>query len=130
MAQTMFERYGGFATLSKLVMALYDKVLDSDIAGPFFDDVDMRRLIDHQTKFISQLMGGPATYTDAMLEQLHARLAIDDAAFDEVMELFEETLEDFELEPEDIEQLMDDMNSKRPVIVTVSGMTPQGDQAS
>ena len=124
MAQTMFERYGGFATLSKVVMSLYDKVLDSDVAGLFFDDVDMRRLIDHQTKFISQLMGGPATYTDAMLRQLHARLGIHDAAFDEVMDLFEETLEDFELEPEDIEYLMDEMNSKRPFIVTVPSVHP------
>ena len=129
MAQTMFERYGGFATLSKLVMALYDKVLDSDIAGPYFDDVDMRRLIDHQTKFISQLMGGPASYTDAMLEQLHARLDIDDAAFDEVMDLFEETLEDFELERGDIEHLVDEMNSKRSVIVSTSDAPSSGSDA-
>lgn len=61
MSQSMFERYGGFAKLSK-VMAFYDRVLDSDVIGDFFEGVDMRRLIDHQTKFISQVMGGPAAY--------------------------------------------------------------------
>jgi len=54
MARTPFEKYGGFATVSKIVMVFYDRVLDSDIMAPFFDDVDMRRLTDHQTKFISQ----------------------------------------------------------------------------
>ena len=72
MAQSRFERYGGFAVLSKVVMALYDKILDSDVAGPYFDGVDVRHVIDHQTKFVSQLMGGPEAYTDPMLQQLHS----------------------------------------------------------
>jgi hemoglobin len=42
-------------------MAFYDRVLNSDVIGAYFDDIDMRQLIDHQTKFISQGMGGPAT---------------------------------------------------------------------
>ena len=37
MASTMFERYGGFATVSKIVSAFYDKVLDSSILAPYFD---------------------------------------------------------------------------------------------
>jgi hypothetical protein len=46
---TMFERYGGFATVSKVVMAFYDKALDSDVIGVYFENVDMPALIDHQT---------------------------------------------------------------------------------
>lgn len=119
MAQSMFERYGGFGSLSKVVLAFYDKVLDSDVTGPYFDGVDMRRLVDHQTQFLSQVMGGPASYTDAMLRQLHLRLGISDVAFDEAMELLRDTLEDFELDPEDIHAVMDGMESKRHVIVIV-----------
>jgi hemoglobin len=44
MSKTMFERYGGFANVSKVVMAFYDKALDSDIIGHHFEDVEMRRL--------------------------------------------------------------------------------------
>jgi hemoglobin len=57
----MLERYGGFPTLSRIVMDFYDRVIDSDVLGPFFEDVDMRRLVDHQTKFVAWLMGGPAS---------------------------------------------------------------------
>ncbi len=117
MAQTMFERYGGFGTLSKVVMAFYDKVLDSDVIGDYFDGVDMRRLIDHQTKFISQIMGGPATYSDPALAHLHSHLAITDAAFDEMTRLFEETLEDFDVDPVDTRTIVGELESRRALIV-------------
>lgn len=55
---TMFDRYGGFTSVSKIVMSFYDKVLDSETVGPYFEDIDMKALIDHQTKFIAQVMGG------------------------------------------------------------------------
>lgn len=113
----MFERYGGFGKLHKIVMSFYDKVLDSDVMGSFFDGVDMRRLIDHQTKFISQVMGGPATYSNEMLAQIHAHLAIDNEAFDEMHSLLRETLEEFDLEPKDIEYLISEIKARRQWIV-------------
>ena len=118
MARSMFERYGGFAKLSKVVMAFYDKALDSDVIGDYFEDVDMRRLVDHQTKFIASIMGGPASYTNEALRQLHARLNIDQRAFDEMAALLEETLEDFDFKREDIDQIIADVKSRSPYIVS------------
>ena len=43
---TLFDKYGGFATVSKVVMSFYDRVLDSDQIGEYFEDIDMKRLID------------------------------------------------------------------------------------
>jgi hemoglobin len=40
---------GGFAKVRLLVSEFYDRVLDSDTLAPYFDGIDMRRLIDHQT---------------------------------------------------------------------------------
>jgi hemoglobin len=119
MTQSMFERCGGFATVSKVVMAFYEKVLDSEVMAEFFEDVDMRRLIDHQTQFISQLMGGPTAYSDDMLRDLHARLGIHDEAFDEMTSLLTEALEDFELDQQDIDEVMREVTGRRDLIVTV-----------
>ncbi len=58
MRQSMFERYGGFATISQVVGSFYDKMLASPITSPYFVDVDMGPLIDHQTKFFAFLWGG------------------------------------------------------------------------
>lgn len=118
MSATMFDRYGGFASVSKIVMAFYDRVLDSDIVGFYFEDTDMRALIDHQTKFISSLMGGPASYSNDVLRRVHAGLDIDRRAFDEVVALLIETLEDFEIDPDDVDEIRQAMESRAPLIVT------------
>jgi hemoglobin len=118
MPKSMFERYGGFASVSKIVMAFYDKVLDSDIIGHHFEDVEMSRLIDHQTKFIASVMGGPAAYSDDALHRMHAHLKIDKAQFEEMNALLEETLEDFELEQKDIDEVMAHIRARAPYIIT------------
>jgi hemoglobin len=114
----MFDRYGGFACVSKIVMAFYDRVLDSDIVGDYFEDTDMKSLIDHQTKFISSLMGGPASYTNDVLQRVHAGLNIDRRAFDEVISLLTETLEDFDFRPEDVDEIRNAMESRASVIIS------------
>ena len=112
MSQSMFDRYGGFTAVSKIVMAFYNKALDSDIIGHYFDNVDMRSLVDHQTKFISSIMGGPASYTNDQLARVHAHLNIDMIAMDEMVALLRETLEEFNLDPSDIDQIVDELRDR------------------
>ncbi len=113
----MFDRYGGFATVHRIVLGFYDRLLDSDIVAPYFEDTDMPTLVDHQTKFISQIMGGPATYSNEVLEQIHRHLAITQEAFDEMTSILEQTLKEFELAEEDVRFIMADIKSRRPFIV-------------
>ena len=116
-AETMFERYGGFAKLSRVVSSFYGRVMDTPMLAPYFAGIDMRRQIDHQTKFIAALMGGPASYTREHLERVHARLEITDEAFDELTLLLRETLEDFDFDESDIAAVYGDVVSYRTVIV-------------
>ena len=99
--QSLYERIGGFAEVHKLVSALYDGILDSDTLAPYFDSVDMPRLIDHQTNFVAFLMGGPASYTDDAIQRVHQHLSIDRPAFDEMKALFVATLADFGITGDD-----------------------------
>jgi hemoglobin len=117
MGQSIFERYGGFAKISKIVMSFYDKILGSPLLSPYFAKTDMKRLIDHQTKFISSLMGGPASYTSEHLERVHAHLGITEVAFKESLTLMKETLEDHEFLDEDVQTVGDAMNSQKNHIV-------------
>ena len=120
MKRSIFEQYGGFGAVSKIVMSFYDKVLDSPTVSPFFSGTDMKRLIDHQTKFIAYIMGGPASYTNEQLERVHARLGITEPIFFETLALLQETLEDFDFEDEDIEAVGDEMVSRKNYIITRS----------
>ena len=82
----MFERYGGFAKINRIVMSFYEKMTTSPITKGYFEKTNMRRLIDHQTKFIASMMGGPASYTNEHLERVHARLGITETAFMETVD--------------------------------------------
>jgi len=117
MRQTIFERYGGFSTVSQVVMSFYDKVLDSPATSPYFSGVDMKRLIDHQTKFFAALMGGPASYSNDHLEKVHARLGITEAAFLEALVMMKDTLEEHDFQDEDIQIVQDEMMARKNYIV-------------
>ncbi len=116
--QTIFEKYGGFSKVSKVVMAFYDALLDSDEIGPFFDDVDMSKMVDHQTKFIASLLGGPAAYTDNQLRQLHSHLDINDLHFDELKVVLSKTLQDHGFAASDIEAVLGAFENRRHLIVS------------
>ena len=95
--------------MSRIVSSFYDRVLDSPILSPYFEKTDMRRLIDHQTKFIASIMGGPASYSNDVLERVHAHLNIDQEAFDEMVLILGETLEDFNMADTDVESVRDEI---------------------
>ncbi|MGI9402294.1 MAG: group I truncated hemoglobin [Rhizobiaceae bacterium] len=115
--QSLFDKYGGFSNISKVVMTFYDAVLDSDEIGPFFDDIDMAKMVDHQTKFVASLLGGPAAYTDGQLRTMHARLDITHDHFDELLVILREALEKHGVEDNDILAVVSEYEQRRSVIV-------------
>jgi hemoglobin len=119
---TMFERYGGLAFVTRFVLSFYDRVFASVGLAPFFADTDMQRLVEHQAKFISSVMGGPASYSHAMLRDSHAHLHIDDRAFDEMIGLLRATLADFKIADADIATIIAELNTRRPDIVHGRGV--------
>jgi hemoglobin len=118
MPRTIYERYGGFAFVHRVVTSFYDKVLDSPVTSQDFVDVDMRRLIDHQTKFVASVLGGPASYTTDQLARVHARLGITEPAFLEVVALLVETLEEHSFTEDDKHVVVDEIMACRHVIIT------------
>ena len=118
MTRSIFERYGGFASVHRVVMSFYEKMLDSPITAPYFKNTQMKTLIDHQTKFISSMMGGPASYTNDHLERVHANLGITNQAFSEAVDMLKETMEDHDFEDEDIDEVEGEVMSHKPYIVT------------
>ena len=120
MTASLYEKYGGFATVSRIVMRLYDMILDDDDLGPFFDDTEMPKLIDHQTKFIASLMGGPASFSDAHLTGAHRGLEIVDVHFDRLKELVAETVSEFGVDPDDAAAILAEIETKRPLLVPAS----------
>lgn len=118
MTDTIFDRYGGFAKVSRIVSAFYQRVLASPIISGYFADIDLRTLIDHQTKFIATIMGGPASFSNEHLARVHAPHGIDDVAFEEMASLMRETLADFDFSETDIATVIGEILARRSFIVT------------
>ncbi len=115
--QTLYEKCGGFSAVSRIVLDLYDRLLDDDDVGPFFDEVEMARVIDHQTKFISSLLGGPASYSDEQIRRMHNHLAIGDEHFARLRAILAETLSDHGLGSDEVASVVDEFEKRRALVV-------------
>lgn len=117
MAST-FQNYGGFSAVSRVVLSFYEMVLDSEIVGHHFDDVDMAKLMDHQTKFVSALMGGPTSISDEQLALVHRRLDITDAEFDEIVNLLGRAMTQNGMQEADVRDVEQKFNAKRSLVMS------------
>ncbi len=117
MSETLYDKYGGFAGISTVVHLFYDKIKRSEQLSSYFEDVDMARLIDHQTQFLCGVLGGPATYTGRSLEAAHRSLSVTAEAFAEVARLLGEALEEAGVEQEDIDTILGVVGSHAEAVV-------------
>jgi hemoglobin len=114
---TLFERLGGFAGVSKIVSEFYDRVLDDELIGPLFEGIDMRRLIDHQTKFVATVMGGPASFSNEALKRVHGHVPIDREAFNRMRDIMEQCLIDHGLAEPERRQVIEEIEARSAYVV-------------
>ncbi len=114
---SLFTKNGGFRTLRAVIFDFYDRVLDSDVVGHFFENVDLAKLVDHQTKFFASILGGPVGFVDQRLANAHAHLHVTDAHFDEIVSILKETLQDVGFTHEDLSATIIAVEARRPLIV-------------
>ena len=110
-AMSLFDKYGGFATISTLVSELYDELIANEITAPYFDISDLRALMDHQVKFLSQALGGPEQYSGRAMNAAHTGLKISEQAFVEVAKTVQFVLEDNHVETDDINTILGILSS-------------------
>lgn len=117
---SLYNKYGGFETIHSVVSLFYKKVLDSDNLFRFFENADIERIIEHQTRFFSQLLGGPQIYDSAKLSSLHQSLKINEDDFNEVVAHLKSSLEDSNVEKNDIVTILNAVGSYKKDIVFLS----------
>lgn len=114
---SLYDKYGGFSTVSAIVHDFYERVLESALLAPYFEVVDLARLVSHQTKFFCKVLGGPDNYDGRALAAAHRHMGITAEAFDEVATILSETLEDAGMESEDVAGVMGVVGSVRDQVV-------------
>jgi len=94
---SLYDELGGAPAVSLALDNFYPRVLAHPIVSPFFAGVDMDKLKERATPFVTMALGGPNTYQGAGLREVHKHLltqGLDDSAFDAFVDLFEDVLKE------------------------------------
>ncbi|MFT5441927.1 MAG: hemoglobin [Myxococcota bacterium] len=118
MSQTLYQKYGGSASITAIVHDFYVRVLADDGISHHFVDIDMARLVNHQANYIAKALGGPEVYDDKDIALAHQRLGIDNDAFDSVAGHLSDALHEAGVEGGDCKTVLELVGSLRSDIVT------------
>ena len=91
MAETIWDRYGGYSFVARTVRDFYDSVLVSTALAPYFHGVNMEGLIEHQIQTVGAVMGGPYDLDVEALRRAHRHLRVQQAHFDELGAILDQT---------------------------------------
>ena len=103
--QTLYEKYGGEDTISKVVEAFYVKVLADPLVNEFFAKTDMNKQRKHQTNFICFALGGPKAYSGLSMRKAHEGMGLKDAHFDAIVKHLTTTLREFKVSDDDVQAI-------------------------
>ena len=120
---TVYERIGGEPAVAALLEGLYTRGLADPLLAPILEGIDVPRLKAHQFAFLSQVFGGPQTYTMPSLAAAHARVRIENRHFDAFMGHLQSALRDIAA-PEDLQaEILSGVWPLRGVIVNTPAST-------
>lgn len=117
MDSSLYVKYGGFSFVHKIVVKFYEQVLESDRISHYFKNSNMEALIEHQTQFISSLMGGAASFTDDRIRAIHKNLSIDEESWQEVIVILSNVLNDLSMDPEDSGAIVNTLEVKKSLFL-------------
>ena len=93
--ETIYEKLGDDG-LKQLLDTFYDKVFDSSIIGPLFQNSEKNLVKHKQFCFLTQFLGGPPRYNQIYgpprMRARHMPHRIDEAAKDEWLKLMKESI--------------------------------------
>ncbi|OIJ15535.1 group 1 truncated hemoglobin [Anaerobacillus arseniciselenatis] len=105
--QTLYEKLGGEEAIAKVVDYFYSElVLKDPTVQHFFENTDMEKQRQHQTKFISFALGGPNQYSGTSMAKAHEGMNIQPEHFNAIAKHLGNALAHFGVQERDIEQAL------------------------
>jgi hemoglobin len=116
-SDTLFKSLGGAVPLQLAVDRFYRAVLDDPELAPYFAGTDVERIKGHQFRLLSQLLGGPDTYSGQGLAPAHQPLGITPEHYERVVGHLVSTLQGLGVSSEVITALGTAVDAVRDDIV-------------
>ncbi len=118
MSDTLFDKYGGVPFITNLVRDFYKQVMKRPNLRRYFEGVPVDKLITHQINYVSTAMGRPvAGYYGRNIREVHHGLAVTNASFALMMDLFDDALARAGVTEEDIPKINSILRSRHDDVV-------------
>ena len=118
MTESLYEKVGGEEAISKVVDYFYnDLVLKDETVNQFFQNTDMEKQKQHQTKFISFALGGPNQYSGKSMAKAHEGMNLQPEHFQAIATHLHDALAHFKVPESDIDTAITKVASLRDDIL-------------
>jgi len=114
---SLYDRLGGEAAIRAVVDEFVANVAADTRINKWFENADIERLKGHLVNQIGQASGGPQVYTGRDMKTTHAGMAIDDAAFNALVEDLVKALDKFNVQQQEKDELLGLLGPMRSDIV-------------
>ncbi len=104
--KSLYEKFGGETGIAAVVDTFYDYMMKDDDVNHFFSETNMKKQRQHQTNFISFVLGGPKKYDGKNMREAHAHLKLTDKEFNIVAKHLTEALKFHGVGDDDISAVM------------------------
>eukprot|EP00397_Hematodinium_sp_SG-2012_P037848 GEMP01041088.1.p1 GENE.GEMP01041088.1~~GEMP01041088.1.p1 ORF type:complete len:181 (+),score=32.58 GEMP01041088.1:423-965(+) len=115
----LFVRLGGAEVVDALVGAFYDRVILDEKVRHIFGGLDVRKLAQHQTRFLTVAFGGNIGITPIDIREIHEHLGLKDAHFDAVLDNLMLTMIDFGFSEELRDEVFEILEMQRPNVLNL-----------
>ena len=93
-SQTPFEELGGKFGIKQIIESWFSKILNDPLLKPIFREIDVEKLMDKMTDFISHELGNNEKITIKDLKSVHAKYNLSDFHLDALKNWIKITLEE------------------------------------
>ncbi len=83
---TLYDDIGGAPVVTLAVTDFYHRVTADASLAPWFERVNLDRLVSHQRAFLTIALGGPDQFAGRSMSAAHSGLGVTDEAYDRVIE--------------------------------------------
>jgi hemoglobin len=115
---TLLEKYGRYK-VTVVVQEFYGDLLHDPDLAPYFAHVSIPGLVEHQSVFLSAVMGGPSRYTPNDIMEAHAPLGIGPEDFERMIAHLEARLTENDFDREDVEEIIATYRDYQDAVVEV-----------
>jgi hemoglobin len=113
----LYYRLGGQKAIRAVVEEFYRRMLEDELVNEAFRGIDMDRLRNHQTAFLSYALGGPVEYDGRTLREGHKGLNITSEQYERMIRIMNDTLRTFNVADEDRVKIEAFLRSVKPFVV-------------